>query len=180
MFVDECHLLWGDVTGIVWAAAFGGKLPPETCLGKSSQRIEVPVVNERQRQTYFGALNCCTKEFVVKAYTQGNSQSTVEFLQYLQQQYPHQRLALFWDSASIHRSLEIKTYLQAVNQNLTADMWAITCTRFAPHAPEQKESRSGKFARPGFPAQNFSRQMFGYRQNDLFVPVPIFANPLVL
>lgn len=123
LFVDECHLLWGDVTGYVW--------------GKSNQRIEVPVVNERQRQTYFGALNYCTKEFVVKAYTQGNSESTVEFLQYLQQQYLGQRLALFWDGASYHRSGEVKSYLQTVNQNLTTNMWAITCTRFAPHAPEQ-------------------------------------------
>lgn len=123
LFVDECHLLWGDVTGYVW--------------GKSNQRIEVPVVNERQRQTYFGALNYCTKEFVVQAYTQGNSESTVEFLQYLQQQYLGQRLALFWDGASYHRSQEVKSYLQTVNQNLTANMWAITCTRFAPYAPEQ-------------------------------------------
>ena len=29
-FQDECHLLWGDLCGYVWAAAFGGKLPPET------------------------------------------------------------------------------------------------------------------------------------------------------
>ena len=38
LFLDECHLLWGDVTGYVW--------------GKTNQRIEVPVVNQRQRQTY--------------------------------------------------------------------------------------------------------------------------------
>ena len=27
-FVDECHLLWGDVCGYVWAAAFGGNNSP--------------------------------------------------------------------------------------------------------------------------------------------------------
>jgi putative transposase len=137
LFVDECHLLWGDVTGYVWAAAFGGKFSPETCLGKTNQRIEVPVVNERQRQTYFGALNYCTKEFVVKSYAQGNSESTIEFLQYLQQQYSQQRLALFWDGASYHRSAQLKAYLQAVNQDLVQDDWQIICTRFAPNAPEQ-------------------------------------------
>lgn len=123
LFVDECHLLWGDVTGYVW--------------GKTNQRIEVPVVNERQRQTYFGALNYRTQEFLIKADTQGNSESTIKFLEYLQGHYPQQRLAIFWDGASYHRSAELKTYLQAVNQDLTPDTWAITCTRFAPNAPEQ-------------------------------------------
>lgn len=123
LFLDECHLLWGDVTGYVW--------------GKTTQRIEVPVVNERQRQTYFGALNYGTQEFLVKAYAQGNSEFTIEFLKYLQTQYPQQRLAVFWDGASYHRSVELKTYLQTVNQDLTESAWAITCTRFAPNAPEQ-------------------------------------------
>ena len=63
--LDECHLLGGDLVGYVWAAAFGGKFPervlggiippkishPETCLGKTEQRIVVPMTNERQRQT---------------------------------------------------------------------------------------------------------------------------------
>jgi hypothetical protein len=69
LFLDECHLLWGDVTGYVW--------------GKTKERIEVPVVNQRQRQTYFGALNYRTQEFLVKAYAKGNSDSTIEFLKYL-------------------------------------------------------------------------------------------------
>lgn len=86
LFVDECHLLWGDVTGYVW--------------GKTNQRLEVPVVNERQRQTYFGALNYLTKEFLVKAYAKGNSEFTVKFLQELQAHHPKQRLAIFWDGAS--------------------------------------------------------------------------------
>jgi len=50
--LDECHLLWGDVCGYVW--------------GKTNERIEVPIVSDRQRQTYFGALNYSSKEFVVK------------------------------------------------------------------------------------------------------------------
>ena len=55
--LDECHLMWGDVSGYIWAAAFGGKLPPETCLGKTDQEIAVPVVNERDKQTYYGAVD---------------------------------------------------------------------------------------------------------------------------
>ncbi len=86
LFLDESHLLWGDVMGYIW--------------GKTDQRIEVPVVNERQRQTYFGALNYRTREFLVQAYPKGNSEFTIEFLKYLKAQYPQQRLALFWDGAS--------------------------------------------------------------------------------
>lgn len=123
LFLDECHLLWGDVMGYVW--------------GKTDQRIEVPVVNERQRQTYFGALNYGTKDFLVKAYESGNSESTIEFLKYLRKAYPQQRLAIFWDGASYHRSGELKTYLQSVNEDSEEDDWQITCTRFAPNAPEQ-------------------------------------------
>ena len=42
-FVDESHLLWGAVCGYVW--------------GRTDRRIEVAMMNEKQRQTYFGALN---------------------------------------------------------------------------------------------------------------------------
>ena len=83
-FQDECHLVWGDLCGYVWAAAFGGKLPPETCLGKTNERIEVPIKNEKDRQTYYGALNYQTQELTVQAYPAGNGVSTVEFVKHLQ------------------------------------------------------------------------------------------------
>jgi hypothetical protein len=37
-FLDECHLLWRDVCGYVWS--------------QTNIRIEVPIVNEREKQTY--------------------------------------------------------------------------------------------------------------------------------
>ncbi len=86
------------------------------------------------RQTYFGALNYCTREFLVKAYPKGNSEFTIEFLKYLKAQYPQRRLALFWDGTSYHRSDELKAYLQSVNAQSTPDTWQITCTQFAPNA----------------------------------------------
>ncbi len=104
---------------------------------KQISGLVVPIVNERQRQTYYGALNYCTQEFLVEAYPKGNSESTIKFLKYLQLQYPQQRLAIFWDGASYHRSEELRTYLQSVNQDLAEDLWLLTCTRFAPNAPEQ-------------------------------------------
>lgn len=121
--LDECHLLWGDVCGYVW--------------GKTNERIEVPIVSDRQRQTYFGALNYSSKEFVVKAYGTANSENTIDFLKYLQSLFPEQRIAVFWDGASYHRSEELKAYLATVNQDRREDDWQITCTRFAPNAPEQ-------------------------------------------
>lgn len=122
-FVDECHLLWGDICGYVW--------------GKTAQRVEVPVVNQRQKQTYFGALNYYTQEFLVKADEKGNSESTIAFVQYLLAHYPQRLLAVIWDGASYHRSQDLKAYLDSVNQELQQSDWNITCIRLAPNPPEQ-------------------------------------------
>ena len=35
LLLDECHLMWGDLSGYVW--------------GKTDQEIAVPVVNEREK-----------------------------------------------------------------------------------------------------------------------------------
>jgi DDE superfamily endonuclease len=85
-FLDECHLLWGDVCGYVW--------------GKTNTRIEVPIVNEREKQTYYGALDYFNHEFLVQAYPRANSEYTISFLNYLQEKRPHQRIAIIWDGAS--------------------------------------------------------------------------------
>lgn len=101
--LDECHLLWGDVCGYVW--------------GKTDERIEVPIVSERERQTYFGALDYRTQAFLVKAYPKGNSDHTIAFLKYLQAEHPRKRIAVIWDGASYHRSDELKAYLEQVNRD---------------------------------------------------------------
>lgn len=46
-FEDECHLLWGDLCGYVW--------------GKTDERIKVSIVNQRRKQTYYGAINVYTQ-----------------------------------------------------------------------------------------------------------------------
>ncbi len=122
-FLDECHLLWGDVCGYIW--------------GKSNRRIEVPIANERQRQTYYGALDYFNHEFLTQAYPIANSEHTISFLDYLQAQRPNQRIAIIWDGASYHRSQEVKDYLQALNVAPEQQFWQLTCIRFAPNAPEQ-------------------------------------------
>ncbi len=73
LFVDECHLLGDDVCGYIW--------------GKADSRIEIPIKNLKDRQTYFGALDYQKKEFIVRDYPAGNSENTVSFIKYLQNQY---------------------------------------------------------------------------------------------
>ena len=121
--IDECHLLWGDACGYVW--------------GKTNIRIEIPMTNMRERQTYFGALNYQTKQFFVQAYGTGNSENTVSFLKYLQRLNPGTKTLIIWDGASYHKYGEMPEFLREVNQGLDKPDWMITCELFAPHAPEQ-------------------------------------------
>lgn len=121
--IDECHLLWGDVCGYVW--------------GKTGERISVPVVNARDKQTYFGALDYKTKEFLTYSAPKGDSKNTINFLEYLRQQRPETKLLIIWDGASYHRSQQIQDYLDSLNHDLEKEQWWITCLRFAPNAPQQ-------------------------------------------
>jgi len=63
LFVDECHLLSGDIQGYVW--------------GRRGEGVEVPLVNERERQTYYGALDLKSKQVFLEAHRQGDTQSTL-------------------------------------------------------------------------------------------------------
>ena len=62
--IDECHLLlWGDLLGYVW--------------GRTDIRVEIPIKNQKNRQTYYGALDYRSDEFIVKEYSSGNTKNTV-------------------------------------------------------------------------------------------------------
>ena len=52
LIVDECHLSWGDLLSYTW--------------GIKDKRIEIPIKNERERQTYYGGYYYQTKEFIVQ------------------------------------------------------------------------------------------------------------------
>jgi transposase len=123
LFQDESHLLWGDLCGYIW--------------GPKSERIEVPIVNERQKQTYYGALDLAGHRCLIHPYDAGNSKNTIAFVEYLREQYPLCRLALVWDGASYHRSQMLQDYLETVNQGLEEKDWPVTCLRFAPNDPSQ-------------------------------------------
>ncbi len=122
-FVDECHLLAGDTCGYVW--------------GRTDVRIKIPLKNLKDRQTYYGALNYHTKEFILREYPVGNSENTVAFVQDLQNLYPGKRIVLIWDGAKYHKSEEIKQFLAAVNTDHEPEHRPLTCILFAPNAPEQ-------------------------------------------
>ena len=123
LLIDECHLMWGDLSGYVW--------------GKSDQEIAVRVINERDKQTYYGAVDYLDGKLVLKAYDAGNSKNTIDYLQYLLADSPDQQLLIFWDGASYHRSKEIRGFLDSVNQSLPTEQWKIHCVRFAPNCPIQ-------------------------------------------
>ncbi len=122
-FVDECHLLGDDGCGYVW--------------GRTDMRIEIPLKNIKDRQTYYGALNYQSQEFIAREYSAGNSENTVKFIQDLQNLHPERRIALIWDGAKYHKSDAIKEFLASVNQSHEPEQWHITCILFAPNAPEQ-------------------------------------------
>jgi putative transposase len=121
--IDECHLLWGDVEGYLW--------------GRTDKRIEIPIVNQKEKKSYYGALDYRSKEFIIKGYDSANTKNTIDFLRYLQQRREGQKLAVIWDGASYHGSYEFQGYLSQVNQDLGTEDWQITCLKFAPNAPEQ-------------------------------------------
>lgn len=123
LLLDECHLLWGDTIGYVW--------------GKTDTEITVPVTNERDKQTYYGAVDYLDKALLLKTYDTANSKNTIDYLNYLLKESPNQKLLIFWDGASYHRSKELKRFLASINQGLTQDQWKVHCIRFAPNCPEQ-------------------------------------------
>lgn len=124
MFLDECHLLWGDISGYGWT--------------RRNQRVDVAVKSTKERQTYYGALDYLTKRFMVHEYSAGNEDNTVAFLKYLQSSFDDStRLVIIWDGASYHRSAAVQEFLFQVNGSLPPEQWKITCIRLAPNAPEQ-------------------------------------------
>ena len=121
MFVDECHLLWGDVSGYGWS--------------RRNQRVDIAVKSTKERQTDYGALDYLSKRFVVREYSAGNEDNTVAFLEYLQSLYDQStRLIIVWDGASYHRSAAIRDFLARTNATLAPPEWKVTCIRLARRA----------------------------------------------
>jgi len=114
---------WGDVC--VW--------------GRSDIRIKIPIANERNRQTYFGALNSQTKELILQEYDVANGASTIDsvaiFIKHLRSKFHGKRIVFIWDGVTHHKLREIKEFLAAVNPGKAANEWELTCMLLAPNCP---------------------------------------------
>ena len=98
---------------------------------------EVPLVNAKQRQTYYGVMNLYNQAFIVTPYERGDGESTIAFMKYLQALHPNKKLIIIWDRASYHGSEAVQAYLSQVNQGLEEKDWTVTFLLFAPNAPDQ-------------------------------------------
>jgi len=105
--------------------------------GKRNMAIAVPMANERERQTYYGAINLLTKTVHLQERPVGDGANTVAYLQWCQTLYPAKKLLFLWDGASYHRGREMQSFLAQENAGLAEAEWKITCVLFAPNAPEQ-------------------------------------------
>lgn len=123
LFVDECHLLWGDICGYVW--------------GKTNIRVEVEIKNQKERQTYYGALNYRTGKVTVKDYPTGDTENTIKFVNYLLSENKDSQIVIIWDGAKYHISVELREYLEKINQGKKEEEWLVKCIKLAANAPEQ-------------------------------------------
>jgi len=121
--IDEVHLLEGDLISHLW--------------GKTKERLKIPMVNYKNRQTYYGALDLVNQELIVEEYKQGNGEFTVDFLRQLLKKNQDKRIIIFWDGATYHRGEIMQKFLAEINQGLRAEEWKITCHLLAPYAPEE-------------------------------------------
>ena len=92
----------------------------------------MPIKNEQQRQSYYGAINYRTGKVTLKGYPQGNTENTIKFVKDLIEQNKGAKLVIIWDGATYHYSKEFREYLKTVNQGKTEEQWLIRCIKLAP------------------------------------------------
>ena len=92
-------------------AIYYGVTQPVMYSKKRNETVAVPIVNQKERQTYYEAVDYFTKEFFLKAYPQGNGFYTVSFLkELLKHKDETTKLMLIWDGASYHFGTEMQKY----------------------------------------------------------------------
>ena len=74
-------------------------------------RIEIPIKNEKEKQTSKGAINYRTEKVIAKEYPQGNTENTINFVEELIKDNQNKQLLIIWDGATYHRSQEWREYL---------------------------------------------------------------------
>lgn len=110
--------MWGDARSYVW--------------GPSAQRVTIPIINEREHQTYYGAINPIDGEVTAILADAGNGYWTTIFVEYLRAQYADKQLIICWDGASYHRGQAMREYLEALNYGRSQEDRVVRCVQFAP------------------------------------------------
>ncbi len=77
----------------------------------------------------------------MKAYDGGNSENTINYLRYLLTQSPNQRLLIFWDGATYHRSKEVRAFLEEVNLGLPTEQCISSLRPLCSQLPGTKSHR---------------------------------------
>ncbi|WP_176329915.1 transposase [Thioflexithrix psekupsensis] len=95
---DESHQLWGDICGYVWS--------------KKGERTSIKMSNYRTSQTWYGAVNIYTGEFILDRAKKADTKYTIDFINWLIYRYKEARHVIIWDGASYHRSEGLRTYLE--------------------------------------------------------------------
>ena len=57
------------------------------------------MTNEREHQTYYGAVNLSTGQCLVQPYARGNGEMTDEYYNYLIRQLPEVLIDMIWDGS---------------------------------------------------------------------------------
>lgn len=84
--INECHLVWNDLVGYVYN------------FRKNPQKI--PILNFKERQTYYGALELFTQEFILTPEPTANGELTVKVVNNLIDKHPTSRILLIWDGVA--------------------------------------------------------------------------------
>jgi hypothetical protein len=83
--------------------------------GRRNAPSAVPMTNERERQTYSGAINLLTNPVHLQERAGGDGASTVAYLQWGQTLYPDRKLLVLWEGASYHRGHAMQSFLAQEN-----------------------------------------------------------------
>jgi DDE superfamily endonuclease len=148
LMLDECHLLWGNILGYVW--------------GKTSERIEVPILNTRTRQTYYGAVDYLTGEVFVKGLPKGNSEHTITFLKALLKQF---RINACCCSGMEQHIIVLRSYELSSNNSMAVNL--------------NPSGRFTVFALPQMRQSRIRSRTSGCRQKLICVNVTIAVKPLL-
>lgn len=140
---DECHQLWGDACGYVWS--------------EKGKRASIKMDNFRHSQTWYGAVNIYTGEFILDRADRGNEDYTIEYIKYLVYRYKEARHVIIWDGATYHKSKKLKSYLSKLNEGLPESEWKVRLVLFAPNAPEQNPVEDIWLQGKNWIRQNFHR-----------------------